>query len=90
MSAPERKLVAVCGATGKQGGAVVDALLARGGDRFALRGITRDASKPKARELADKMGVQVVSANFDDIASVEKAFRGAYGAFLVTDYWRVT
>jgi uncharacterized protein YbjT (DUF2867 family) len=86
----ERKVIAVCGATGKQGGAVVDALLARGGGAFAIRGVARDASSPKARALVEKKGVaEVVSADFDDPASLVKAFEGAYGAFLVTNYWRV-
>jgi NAD(P)-dependent dehydrogenase (short-subunit alcohol dehydrogenase family) len=86
----ERKLIAVCGATGKQGGSVVDALRARGGDAFAIRAVARDAAAPKARALADKRRAdEVVAADFDDEASLSKAFEGAYGAFLVTNYWRV-
>ena len=49
-------LVAVSGATGQQGGAVVDALLRQGG--FMVRALTRDPTSSAAKELASK-GVEV-------------------------------
>ena len=87
MSQPARKTVAVCGASGKQGGAVVDAMLRRGAQQFSVRAVVRDASSAKAKALA-KQGVEVVSANYDDPASLQKAFDGAWGAFCITNYWR--
>jgi uncharacterized protein YbjT (DUF2867 family) len=78
----ERKVVAVCGATGKQGGSVVDALLARGSHVFTVRGVARNAGSAKAKALAERGG-QVVAADYDNAASLHKAFEGAYGAFLV-------
>ena len=87
MSQPARKTVAVCGATGKQGGAVVDAMLRRGAQQFSVRAVVRDASSAKAKALAQK-GVEVVTANYDDPASLQKAFDGAWGAFCITNYWR--
>ena len=39
-----------------------------------------------ARQLAD-LGAEVVAADVDDAASLERAFVGAYGAFCVTFYW---
>ena len=50
------KVVAVCGATGKQGSGVVDALLKLGG--FKVRGLTRDPASKAAQALAVK-GVEV-------------------------------
>lgn len=80
-------LIAVCGATGKQGGSVVDALLARGGGRFAVRGVSRNATSPKAKALASR-GVELACADFDDPASLRRAFDGAHGAFCVTNFWQ--
>ena len=56
------KVIAVFGATGNQGGSVIRALLADPvlSKEFKIRGVTRDASKPSAKALADK-GVQVVT-----------------------------
>lgn len=79
-----KKIIAVVGATGAQGGALVRAIVARGD--FAARAITRKPDSEKARELA-QLGVEVVAADIDDPASVRKAFAGAHGAFCVTNFW---
>ncbi len=68
-------LVAVCGATGAQGGGVVEALLADGG--FRVRGLTRHAQSNKAQRLRARGVEAVVHAEFDDVASLERAFQGA-------------
>ena len=86
MAQPARKTIIVCGATGKQGGAVADALLRRGAQQFAVRALVRNATSPKAEALA-RQGVEVVAADYDDPASLHKAFAGAYGAFCITNYW---
>ena len=78
------KLVTVFGATGAQGGAVARALVARGG--YRVRGVTRNPVSEKAKALKAS-GIEVVKANLDDATSVETAVQGAYGVFLVTDYW---
>src|SRR5262245_13357602 len=80
----ETKLIAVTGATGAQGGGLTRAILAdpRGG--FAVRAITRKAAK--ARALAE-LGAEVVEADLDDPVSLHRAFDGAHGAFLVTNFW---
>ncbi|MEP7304992.1 MAG: NmrA/HSCARG family protein [Acidobacteriota bacterium] len=80
----DEKVIAVVGATGAQGGALVRAIL-RGTD-FVARALTRDPGAPKARLLADA-GAEVVAADLDDQASVRRAFSGAFGAFCVTNYW---
>ena len=66
-----QKTIAVLGATGVQGGSVVQALLKD--KSWKIRGITRDTSKDAAKAL-EKQGVEVVSANIDDEKSLLKAF----------------
>jgi uncharacterized protein YbjT (DUF2867 family) len=80
----DKKIIAVVGATGAQGGGAVRALLADG--TFAVRAITRDAGSPKAKELIG-LGAEVVEADLYDEQSLRQAFDGAYGAFCVTFFW---
>ena len=75
-----KKVIAVMGATGLQGGAVVDALLTAS-EEFAIRAITRNPESDKAKALVAK-GCEVVKGDADDVASMVTAFTGAYGAFL--------
>jgi uncharacterized protein YbjT (DUF2867 family) len=81
-----RKIIAVAGATGAQGGGLVRSILADPGGAFAVRAITRDAASPKARALA-AAGAEVVAADIGDTAAVARAFAGAYGAYCVTFFW---
>jgi uncharacterized protein YbjT (DUF2867 family) len=82
----EKKVIAVVGATGAQGGGLVRAILADKKGEFAARAITRDPSSDKAKELADA-GAEVVAGDSDDVKSLKKAFKGAHGAFCVTFFW---
>jgi len=82
----DKKVIAVLGATGAQGGGLVRAILADPDGGFAVRAITRDPSSEKAQELA-ALGAEVVAADADDEASLEKAFSGCHGAFCVTFFW---
>ncbi|WP_329162032.1 NmrA/HSCARG family protein [Streptomyces sp. NBC_01717] len=82
----EKKIIAVVGATGAQGGGLARAILADQDGPFAVRAITRDARSDKARALADS-GAEVVEADLGDEASLRRAFDGAYGAYVVTNYW---
>ncbi|KAH8810803.1 NMRAL1 protein [Xylogone sp. PMI_703] len=77
------KIIAVHGATGTQGGSVVRALLK---SQWKIRAITRNASGEPAKALIAS-GVEVVTANYDDPASLEKAYEGVEAIFLVTNYW---
>src|ERR1700756_4541104 len=79
MASNARKLIAVIGATGKQGGAVLRALQARG--QFKVRALTRNPGKH--RELAE----DVVEADLDRPETLKAAFEGAHGVFLVTNFW---
>jgi uncharacterized protein YbjT (DUF2867 family) len=82
----EKKIIAVVGATGAQGGGLVRAILADPDGGFVARAITRDIDTPKARALAEA-GAEVVAADIDDEASLSAALQGAYGAFFVTFFW---
>ncbi|GAB2764592.1 NmrA/HSCARG family protein [Streptomyces bullii] len=81
-----KKIIAVAGATGAQGGGAARAILADPDSGFTVRALTRNPDSPAARELAG-LGAEVVRADFYDEPSVHKAFEGAYGAFLVTNFW---
>jgi uncharacterized protein YbjT (DUF2867 family) len=76
----DRKLIAVIGATGQQGGGVLRALKASG--QFEVRALTRDPGKHHA--LAD----EIVRADMDRPETLEPAFAGAHGVFLVTNFWQ--
>jgi uncharacterized protein YbjT (DUF2867 family) len=78
MLSNNKKLIAVIGATGQQGGGVVRALQARG--EFKVRALTRNPDQQ--RQLAD----EVVKADLDRPETLEAAFKGAYGVFLVTNF----
>ena len=82
----EKKVIAVVGSTGAQGGGLVRAILNDPAAGFAARAVTRNPASEKARALA-AAGAEVVAADLDDGASVRAAFRGAHGAFCVTNFW---
>src|SRR5438876_5330505 len=79
MLSNNRKLIAVIGATGHQGGGVLRALQARG--QFKVRALTRNPDKH--RELAE----EVVEADLDKPEILKAAFEGAHGVFLVTNFY---
>ena len=82
----DKKIIAIVGATGAQGGGLVRAILDDRQGPFVARALTRDVSSDKAKALAAQ-GVEVVAADVDDQASLERAFAGAHGAFCVTAFW---
>lgn len=83
-----KRILTIFGATGKQGGSVIDIVLARPelSTKYALRGITRDPSSSKSQQLASS-GVEVVKGDLDDVESLKSALAGSYGVFGVTDFW---
>lgn len=82
-----RSTIVVVGGTGAQGGGVVDALLAAG--TYTVRVATRNPTSDSAKALA-KRGVEVKKADLLDPSSLGAAFDGAYGAFVVTNFWDPT
>ena len=81
----EKRTVLVAGATGKQGGAVVDALLARG---HHARALTRRPGSDTAKALIAQ-GVEVFSGDLEDAASVVAAATGADAAFLMGNFYEI-
>jgi uncharacterized protein YbjT (DUF2867 family) len=75
--------ILITGATGKQGGAVLRALLGKG---FQLRAMTRNPDGDAGRALA-KLGVEVVRGDLDDPASVAAGLAGVWGVFGVQNTW---
>jgi uncharacterized protein YbjT (DUF2867 family) len=81
-----KRIIAVVGATGAQGGGLCRAVLEdRDGD-YRVRALTRNPDSEKARELK-ATGVEVVAADIDDVESLKKAFHCAHAAFCVTPFW---
>ena len=81
-----KKIIAVVGATGAQGGGLVRAIQSDASGDFTARALTRDVNSDKAKALA-ALGAEVVQTDIDDAASVNKAFEGAHGAYCVTFFW---
>jgi uncharacterized protein YbjT (DUF2867 family) len=82
----QKKIIAVIGATGAQGGGLVRAILANKSGEFAARAITRNPNSDKAQALR-AAGAEVVAADADKPETLEKAFAGAYGVFALTNFW---
>jgi len=76
-------LILVTGATGRQGGAVAHELLAKG---YRVRAMTRKPDSAAAQELRAR-GAEVVTGDFDDVASAERALSGAWGVYAVQNTW---
>ncbi|KAL3473954.1 NmrA family transcriptional regulator [Aspergillus californicus] len=82
------KLLVVFGATGAQGGALINHVLNDPdlAQQYHLRGISRNMSQPAALELASK-GVELIQADLSDPSSLSAAVQGAYAVFSVTNFW---
>jgi uncharacterized protein YbjT (DUF2867 family) len=81
-----KRIIAVIGATGAQGGGLARAILADPGAGFVVRAITRKPDSDKAQVLAE-LGAAVVAADLDDADSLRAAFEGVHGVFCVTNFW---
>lgn len=81
-----KKMIAVVGATGAQGGGLARAILADPDGGFTVRALTRHVQADKAKALA-AAGAEVMNADLDDEASLRRAFEGAHGAYMVTNFW---
>src|SRR3954471_14286454 len=78
------KVFGVFGATGQQGGAIVDYVLndAELSQQYRIRAITRDANSQKAKQLRNK--VEVVKGDMTDPSSLEAALAGVHTVFIMT------
>ena len=82
----DKKIIAVVGATGAQGGGLVRAILEDSSSDFTVRALTRNVHSDKAKQLV-QLGVEVVAADIDNLDSMKNAYKGAYGAFCLTNFW---
>lgn len=82
----DKKIIAVLGATGAQGGGLARAILNDESSDFSVRAITRNTDSDKAKALKE-LGADVVEADIDSLESLQKAFEGAYGVYAVTFFW---
>lgn len=78
------KLICVVGVTGNQGASVALRFVKDG--NYRVRGLTRNATSPKAQQLAAQ-GIEIMEAELNDVRSLETAFAGANLIFSVTNYW---
>ena len=78
------RVVLITGATGKQGGATLRHLAKQGG--FKIRAMTRKPDSAAAKAVA-ALGAEVVAADLDDRASLERALAGVWGVFAVQNTW---
>lgn len=79
-----KNLIVVVGATGNQGGSVVDTFVSE--PNWRVRALTRNTSSTKAKALANR-GVEVIYADMDDPSTLALAFNGANATFVVSDFW---
>lgn len=81
-----KKIVTVVGATGAQGGSVIDYLLKSKSQEYGIRAVTRTPDSAAAEALAAR-GIEVVQAELTDVAALRTAFAGSYAVFAVTNFW---
>jgi uncharacterized protein YbjT (DUF2867 family) len=81
-----KKIIAITGATGAQGGGLAWTILNDKNSEFSVRALTRDPDSDKAKALANA-GAEVVKADINDYENLRKALDGAYGAYFVTFFW---
>ena len=82
----DKKVIAVLGATGAQGGGLVRAILNDKEGEFKVRALTRNLNSDKAKALGN-MGAELVAVDVDNYDSLKNAFWGAYGVYAVTFFW---
>jgi uncharacterized protein YbjT (DUF2867 family) len=82
----DKKIIAVLGATGAQGGGLVRSIMNDEDGPFTARALTRNVNSDKSKALA-ALGAEVVAVDLDDPQSLGEAFSGAHGAYCVTFYW---
>jgi len=82
--ASTKPLFLVFGATGAQGGSVIDHLLNEG--KWRIRGATRNTTSPASKALQSK-GVEMVQADQLKHDQIQAALKGAHTVFVVTSFW---
>ncbi|PYH99061.1 NAD(P)-binding protein [Aspergillus ellipticus CBS 707.79] len=78
------KIICIIGVTGNQGSSVAHRFLQD--PTYHIRGITRNPSSPKAQQLSSQ-GIEIITADLDDVGTLVPALQGANLIFSVTNYW---
>lgn len=81
-----KKIIAVLGATGAQGGGLVRAILNDKTGEFSVRALVHNPNSEKAKALVD-IGAEVFAVDIDNYDSIRSAFSNAYGVYAVTFFW---
>lgn len=77
------KIIFVTGATGKQGGAVVNHLLK---NNWKVRALTRNPNKPEALALKER-GIELIKGDMEKPGTFKEVLDGVYGAYSVQNFW---
>ncbi|MFH8470210.1 NmrA family NAD(P)-binding protein [Streptomyces sp. NPDC017991] len=83
----DKKIIAIAGATGSQGGGLARAILADPENEFSVRALTREVDSVAAKDL-ERQGAELVKVDLESQDEISQAFEGAYGAYCVTFYWQ--
>jgi hypothetical protein len=88
---PAKLRLTVFGATGHQGGSVINTIISHEtlATKYRLRAVTRDVAIKSAMELA-ACGCEVVKADMYNVASLRAAVEGSYAVFAMTNYYDPT
>lgn len=84
MASPTKKIIAIVGATGNQGGSVARTFLTL--PEWHVRCLSRNPSSQASQALAS-LGAEIVQADMDSESSLLSAFDGVHAIFLNTDFW---
>jgi uncharacterized protein YbjT (DUF2867 family) len=88
---PAKLLLTIFGATGNQGGSVINTILSHEtlAAKYHLRAVTINAASASAINLAAR-GCEVVEADMYNVASLQAAVHGSYAVFAMTNYYDPT
>jgi uncharacterized protein YbjT (DUF2867 family) len=82
----DKPIIAICGATGSQGGSVLRSLHSTG--KWKIRALTRDPNNDKAKKLSSEFkDIEVVKGDSNSDEELRNAFKGAHTVFAVTNFW---
>jgi hypothetical protein len=84
MTSPTKKVIAIVGATGNQGGSVARTFLAL--SKWHVRCLTRNPSSEASQALSS-LGAEIIQADLSSESSLSNAFKGAHAIFVNTDFW---
>lgn len=77
--------ILVTGATGKQGGALISALLSNPSQPFQIEALTRNKTSSSAQQLAQNPNVNIVQGDFNDVPAIFSQIQAPlWGIFIVT------